>query len=197
MCPTGNEVLAVDVATARSSTPTSSTSMSSLLHPGLSREGREALARQLIINLAQVVHEMRNTAPSSPAFRILRDREAELALRLRARQVAVSREPEPLITGPVAAECPSPASPAVPSYDELVTQVRQLGQAVVSRTVIGQAQGILMERHKITADQAFDRLKDGSQHLNRKLRDIAATLVATGEELNRPPRHDTGSDRAQ
>jgi AmiR/NasT family two-component response regulator len=53
--------------------------------------------------------------------------------------------------------------------------------------MIGQAQGILMERERITSDQAFDILRRASQHLNVKLRDVAQALVDTGE------RPETGS----
>jgi GAF domain-containing protein len=56
-----------------------------------------------------------------------------------------------------------------------------LEQALISREVIGQAQGILMERERINADQAFDILRRASQHLNQKLRDVAQSLVDTGE----------------
>jgi len=52
--------------------------------------------------------------------------------------------------------------------------------ALGSREVIGQAQGILMERERITAQQAFDLLRRASQHLNVKLRDVAQELVDTG-----------------
>lgn len=54
------------------------------------------------------------------------------------------------------------------------------------RDVIGQALGILMERHRITRDEAFDRLVAVSQQSNVKLRHIADTLAATGELA--PPR---------
>ena len=53
--------------------------------------------------------------------------------------------------------------------------------ALRTRELIGQAQGILMERERITADQAFALLRDSSQHLNVKLREVAQTLVETGE----------------
>ena len=56
-----------------------------------------------------------------------------------------------------------------------------LQQAMIYREVIGQAQGILMEREHITADQAFAILRRASQHLNEKLRDVARTLVETGQ----------------
>jgi len=53
--------------------------------------------------------------------------------------------------------------------------------ALQTRELIGQAQGILMERERITADQAFDVLRRASQHLNTKLREVAQTLVETGQ----------------
>jgi GAF domain-containing protein len=54
---------------------------------------------------------------------------------------------------------------------------RQLNQAIASRDVIGQAKGILMARHRITAAQAFDLLVEASQETNRKLVDVARWLV--------------------
>ena len=49
-----------------------------------------------------------------------------------------------------------------------------------SREIIGQAMGILMERHRITASQAFDLMVHVSQRSNVKLRAIADELVRTG-----------------
>ena len=49
-----------------------------------------------------------------------------------------------------------------------------------NRDVIGQAKGILMERHKLTADQAFAVLARVSQELNRKLADVAREVTDTG-----------------
>jgi len=54
-------------------------------------------------------------------------------------------------------------------------------EALQTREVIGQAQGILMERERITAEQAFDLMRRASQHMNLKLRDVAGRLVQTGE----------------
>lgn len=53
--------------------------------------------------------------------------------------------------------------------------------ALQSRDMIGQAKGILMERFKLTPEQAFDLLITASQNTNRKLRDLAEHLSATGE----------------
>jgi AmiR/NasT family two-component response regulator len=58
----------------------------------------------------------------------------------------------------------------------------QLNQALESRDVIGQAKGILMERNRVTADEAFDMLRRASQQVNRKLRDLAEDIASTGEE---------------
>lgn len=68
-------------------------------------------------------------------------------------------------------------------------RAENLQRAMASREVIAQAQGILMERERITADQAFDLLRRASQHLNVKLRDVAQALVDTGEapEVGPPP----------
>ncbi len=49
------------------------------------------------------------------------------------------------------------------------------------RDVIGQAKGILMERHRLTAHQAFTLLVRVSQHTNTKLVEVATYLTATGE----------------
>ena len=48
---------------------------------------------------------------------------------------------------------------------------------MMSRALIEQAKGILMERHKIKEDEAFTILTYTSQRTNTKLRDVAAELV--------------------
>ncbi len=53
--------------------------------------------------------------------------------------------------------------------------------ALATREMIGQAEGILMEREHTTADQAYDILRRASQHLNTKIRDVAQAIVDTGE----------------
>ena len=60
-------------------------------------------------------------------------------------------------------------------------RAEQMHAALINRDVIGQAKGILMERHHITADAAFGYLTRISQAENTKLAAIAAQLVATGE----------------
>jgi transcriptional regulator with GAF, ATPase, and Fis domain len=53
--------------------------------------------------------------------------------------------------------------------------------ALESRATIDQAKGILMERHRLTADAAFQMLAQASMRTNRKVRDVAEHLVTTGE----------------
>jgi hypothetical protein len=50
-------------------------------------------------------------------------------------------------------------------------------RALASRDLIGQAKGILMEQRGLTSDEAFNMLRDASQRLNVKLRDLAEHLV--------------------
>jgi len=57
----------------------------------------------------------------------------------------------------------------------------QLHDALENRDVIGQAKGILMERHGLTADAAFGVLSRVSQAENMKLAEIARHLTRTGE----------------
>jgi GAF domain-containing protein len=61
-----------------------------------------------------------------------------------------------------------------------VRKEAQLAKAVVSRDLIGQAKGILMERYKISPERAFLLLTRVSQDSNRKLHDIATELVRHG-----------------
>ena len=50
-------------------------------------------------------------------------------------------------------------------------------RALESRDAIGQAKGILMEQRAVSADEAFRLLRDASQVLNIKLRDVAEHVV--------------------
>lgn len=63
--------------------------------------------------------------------------------------------------------------------------VEGLNLALDGRKRIGQAQGILMERHHLNEDQAFAVLRRYSQDNNIKLRDLAEQLVRD----RRLPRH--------
>lgn len=82
-----------------------------------------------------------------------------------------------------AAEALADVNVSLQSETQLVANLRA---ALTSREVIGQAEGILIERERITADQAFAVLRQVSQHLNMKLREVAQYVVDTGE-VPQPP----------
>jgi hypothetical protein len=50
------------------------------------------------------------------------------------------------------------------------------------RQVIGEATGILMERHRIDSPEAFARLVSASQRLNTKIGDVARYVILTGQD---------------
>lgn len=69
-----------------------------------------------------------------------------------------------------------------------VRQHAGLIRSVATRQLIGQAQGILMERHKFTDQQAFALLVQASRPRNVKLRELAEQLVRSGSLTDRPAR---------
>ncbi|MDY6997329.1 MAG: GAF and ANTAR domain-containing protein [Actinomycetota bacterium] len=73
---------------------------------------------------------------------------------------------------------------AIALADALRTE--QLRRAMASRDVIGQAKGVLMERHRITSEEAFEMLKQVSRQVDRKVVDIAESLTLSGA-LPQPP----------
>ncbi|GAA4967964.1 hypothetical protein GCM10023238_39880 [Streptomyces heliomycini] len=56
----------------------------------------------------------------------------------------------------------------------------QLQDAIATRHLIGEAMGILMGRHQVTEDRAFDLLRTRSQRTNTKLREVARRVCETG-----------------
>jgi len=69
-----------------------------------------------------------------------------------------------------------------------LTTERHLRRAMQSRNVIGQAQGILMQRHGLTADGAFDHLRHQSQQTNVKLVVLAGRIAGIGGTPDQPGR---------
>ena len=57
------------------------------------------------------------------------------------------------------------------------SEYQSLQGAFGRRALIEQAKGILMARHSVNADRAFEMLRDHSQHNGRKLSDVAAAVV--------------------
>ncbi|HEY7046089.1 MAG TPA: GAF and ANTAR domain-containing protein [Jatrophihabitantaceae bacterium] len=69
-------------------------------------------------------------------------------------------------------------------------KVGQLERALQSRQVIGQAVGILMERHRLSETQAFDTLVKASQESHLKLREVARRVTESGEDPDQAARPD-------
>ena len=65
-------------------------------------------------------------------------------------------------------------------------KTENLWEAADARKLIGQAQGILMERYSLTDDQAFSVLMRYSQQKNIKLRDVAQHLVVERKLIDDP-----------
>jgi GAF domain-containing protein len=66
-------------------------------------------------------------------------------------------------------------------YQGALQRIRHLEVALDSRGVIDQAKGILMERFRLTADQAFQALARISMESNVRVREVAERFVGTGE----------------
>lgn len=64
--------------------------------------------------------------------------------------------------------------------------VSQLEEGLQSRTMIGQATGLLMAQEGLTSDEAFQKLVHVSQTSNIKLRDIAQRYVEEWEQRAAP-----------
>jgi AmiR/NasT family two-component response regulator len=67
------------------------------------------------------------------------------------------------------------------------TEYHNLKGAFARRAVIEQAKGVLMARHGINADKAFDLLREHSQHNGNKLADVAAAIVDSHQLLMPAP----------
>jgi GAF domain-containing protein len=77
-------------------------------------------------------------------------------------------------------------------YQRARDKVDNLQMALDSRAVIEQGKGVLVERYKLTPEQAFELLARASMNSNRKLRDVADHLIHTGELLGTAPLVDDG-----
>jgi GAF domain-containing protein len=67
-------------------------------------------------------------------------------------------------------------------FSALGAQVGQLEEGLQTRTMIGQATGLLMAQEGLSSEEAFQKLVHVSQNANVKLRDIAERYVKSWEE---------------
>ena len=101
-------------------------------------------------------------------------------------RIATDREKEVLMAQPTHRDAAMPEDHDEIKSDEIAALEREvdgLRTALGTRTLIGKALGIIIEREGVNETEAFEMLKNMSQHRNVKLRDLAARMV----EDARPP----------
>ena len=67
------------------------------------------------------------------------------------------------------------------AFSSLGVQIEQLEEGLQTRTMIGQATGLLMAQEGLTSEEAFQKLVTVSQNANVKLREIAQRYVEAWE----------------
>ena len=99
------------------------------------------------------------------------------ALNIYSTKPAAFASPEALEAGLETAEVVAVAVANADAHWRMSEQARNMRLAMESRSVIEQAKGVLMAQRHLTAEQAFEVLREASQRYNRKLRDIALGIV--------------------
>lgn len=69
----------------------------------------------------------------------------------------------------------------------LTEKVEQLESALERRAVIERAKGVLMERHSVSEREAFERLRDHARASNRRVVDVAQSVLDGHALLPRQP----------
>lgn len=90
--------------------------------------------------------------------------------------------PDELVVADLLAQSLSNAVQRLADAERAAGREAQLKEAVASHRVVGQAVGILVERHRLLPDEAFDRLRKASQDKNLRIRELAERILETGEE---------------
>jgi PAS domain S-box-containing protein len=98
-------------------------------------------------------------------------------VRLRAPRTVSADE---RIAGDLVAQIFAHAVDRVAARQDRETKEAQLRQAIESHRLIGHAVGVLIERHRVTAVQGFEMLRQASLNRNIKLRELAQRVVETG-----------------
>jgi GAF domain-containing protein len=107
------------------------------------------------------------------------------ALNIYSTEPAAFAAPDSLQAGLEVAEVVAVAVANADAHWQLGEQARNMRLAMESRAVIEQAKGVLMAQRHVTAEQAFEILREASQRYNRKLRDIALGIVDSTQERPR------------
>jgi GAF domain-containing protein len=105
------------------------------------------------------------------------------ALNIYASRPTAFASPESLAAGLEVAETIAVAVANADAHWQLTEQARNMRLAMESRSTIEQAKGVLMAQRRVDAEQAFEILREASQRYNRKLRDIAAGIVESTQQV--------------
>ncbi|TKJ20949.1 antitermination regulator [Blastococcus sp. CCUG 61487] len=98
-------------------------------------------------------------------------------LNMYSRRPRAFASPESLEAGLDVAETIAVVVANADAHAQLSDHARNMRLAMESRAVIEQAKGVLMAQRHVTAEQAFEILREASQRYNRKLREIALGIV--------------------
>jgi response regulator NasT len=60
-------------------------------------------------------------------------------------------------------------------------QIAELKEALETRKVVERAKGILMQRHNLTEDEAFKRIHFQARNQNKKMREIAESIITAAD----------------
>ncbi|MBN9103991.1 MAG: response regulator [Propionibacteriaceae bacterium] len=90
--------------------------------------------------------------------------------------------PDEMIVADLLAQAFALAVDRVVAAETAADRETNLEHAVESQRLVGQAVGILIERHRISPNEAFQLLRSASQNRNLKLREVASRVIETGLE---------------
>jgi len=154
----GHEVIAREVDVREVATATARE------HPDVALVGLGLSSEHALELIGEIVHEA-----SCPVIALLEARDPAYVLEAAKRGVfayIVDTSPEELQS-------------AIDVTLQRFAEYRNLQGAFGRRALIEQAKGILMARHAVDADRAFEMLRNHSQHNGHKLGDVAAAIVDT------------------
>ena len=90
--------------------------------------------------------------------------------------------PDEMIVADLLAQAFALAVDRVVAAESATDRQLNLEHAVESQRLIGQAVGVLIERHRVTPNAAFAMLRTASQNRNLKLREVAGRVIESGLE---------------
>jgi AmiR/NasT family two-component response regulator len=149
-------------AVVRDAPPTRASEEPAEPPPDVALVGRHGPDRPTLELVTRLVHE-----GSLPVVALLESRDPEYvanAARAGAFASVVGTHPQDL-------------QAAIDVAMERFHQYRMLQEAFARRAVVEQAKGILMARHAIDADAAFDLLRGHARENSRRVTDVAAAIV--------------------